>query len=332
MSDRGTPRNERLPVTLLTGFLGSGKTTVLRHLLADPALARSAVFINEFGDVAIDDQLVRAKDGELVALPSGCLCCSLRGGLAFALTDLDRRRRAREIGAIDRILIETTGLADPAPILLSLATDPTISERYRLASVLVTVDSLNGWRQLDRQPEAVRQLVAAEHVLLTKTDVAERTEIERLTGRIAAINPQAAMHRVRHGAIAPDLILRGSDPRVPTSHTVTEQTIDHRHDPEIESFTLELQGRPTRKPFETWLETLLAHRADDVLRIKGIVQFANEDRPVLVNGLGGCLHPFEILDDRFQSDTIGCLVFITRRLPAAIIRDSLAGITGEQAA
>lgn len=332
MSDRGTPRNERLPVTLLTGFLGSGKTTVLRHLLADPALARSAVFINEFGDVAIDDQLVRAKEGELVALPSGCLCCSLRGGLVFALTDLDRRRHAEEIGAIDQVLIETTGLADPAPILLSLATDPTISERYRLASVLVTVDALNGWRQLDRQPEAVRQLVAAEHVLLTKTDVADPSEIERLSDRIAAINPQAAMHRVQHGVVAPHIILRESDAGVPTPDTVSQPTLDHRHDTEIESFTLELRGRPTRRSFEAWLETLLAHRADDVLRIKGIVQFAHEDRPVLVNGLGGCLHPFENMDDRFRSDTLGRLVFITRRLPAAIIRDSLAGITGEQAA
>ena len=332
MSDRGAPRTERLPVTLLTGFLGSGKTTVLRHLLADKALARSAVFINEFGDVAIDDQLVRAKDGELVTLPSGCLCCSLRGGLAFALSDLDLRRCEGTVGAIDRVLIETTGLADPAPIVHSLTTDPEVSERYRLASVWVTVDASNGWRQLDRQPEAVRQLAAAEQILLTKTDLTERAEVNRLTDRIAAINPHAAIHRVSHGAIPPELILRESYVGAPTSGALAVEQLDHQHDPEIESFSLTLRGQPTRRAFEVWLETLLAHRADDVLRIKGIVQFAEEDRPVLVNGIGGLLHPFEVMDVSSPPDSPSHLVFITRRLPAAIIRESLAGITGERAA
>jgi len=323
MREANTGRDERIPVILITGFLGSGKTTLLRRMLDHSALARSAVLVNEFGDVAIDDRLVRARAGELVTLESGCLCCSLRDGLTFTLRDLDRRCRNGEIPAIDRVLIETTGLADPAPILLSLATDDTISEHYRLAGVLVTVDTANGWRQLDRQPEAVRQLAAADQILLTKIDLAESAEVERLADRVEAINPGAAVHRVLQGEIAPDRLLSENTGPAAPSRAAFEAPHDHSHDPDLDCFSVAIDTPPERRAFETWLTILLAHRADDLLRIKGVLRFAGEDHSVLVNGLGGLLHPFEPVGASVAGGGPSHLVFITRRLPASVIRESL---------
>ena len=191
----------KIPVTLITGFLGSGKTTLLRAMLARDDLAGSAVLINEFGDIAIDDSLVRSRAAEVITLESGCLCCSLRDGLAFTLGDLEKRVAAGAIPPFHRVLVETTGLADPAPIVNALAIDPALTAGYYLASTVVTVDAVQGWAGLDRQPEAVRQVAIADHLLLTKTDLAAAADIARLEDRLRALNPGAEMARVIAGAI-----------------------------------------------------------------------------------------------------------------------------------
>lgn len=332
MSAARTAQDQRIPVIVITGFLGSGKTTLLRSLLADPALARSAVLVNEFGDIAIDDRLVRASAGELVTLESGCLCCSLRDGLTSTLNDLDRRWRDGTIPAIDRVLIETTGLADPAPILLSLVADGSLSKRYRLAGVLVTVDAINGWRQLDRQPEAARQLAAADHILLTKTDLGDPADIEQLAERLGAINPGATIHQVRHGKISPEAVLGTPSHRTTPDLSAFAAPHDHSHDPDLDCFSVSFEIAPMRAKFETWLTTLLAHRADDLLRIKGVIRFADDPQLVLVNGVGGLLHPFEPVEPSVYADDRNQLVFITRRMPASMIRDSFRSVVGAEAA
>ena len=315
----------KIPVTLITGFLGSGKTTLLRAMLARDDLAGSAVLINEFGDIAIDDSLVRSRAGEVITLESGCLCCSLRDGLAFTLGDLEKRVAAGAIPPFHRVLVETTGLADPAPIVNALAIDPALTAGYYLASTVVTVDAVQGWAGLDRQPEAVRQVAIADHLLLTKTDLAAAADIARLEDRLRALNPGAEMARVIAGAIDPMPFL------APPTRSITgpgddSADDDHHHDLDIATFAVHLEIAPARADFERWLKTLLAHRGDDLLRLKGVVKFAGDELPVLINSVGGLLHPFEALEAEHIETGNGHLVFITRRISRRVIEDSLHNI------
>jgi G3E family GTPase len=192
---------ERIPVSVITGFLGSGKTTLVKHLLPQPAMADTAVIINEFGEVGLDHLLVEAAKDDTVLLSSGCLCCTVRGDLVDAMRRLFFRRRAGEIPPFKRVVIETTGLADPAPVLHTLMRDPLVSECYRLDGVIATVDAVNGMDQLDRQMESVKQAAVADRLLLTKSDLADPAQIERLKRRLRALNPAAPIFGVRNGEI-----------------------------------------------------------------------------------------------------------------------------------
>ncbi|HEX9648411.1 MAG TPA: GTP-binding protein [Alphaproteobacteria bacterium] len=312
----------RCPVTLVTGFLGSGKTTLLAALLARPALADSAVVINEFGEVAIDDALVGGRAGEVVRLESGCICCTARGGLEHALVDLARRRDAGTVPGFARVLVETTGLADPVPVVRALHATAALAKRYRLAAVVVTVDAVTGFRRLDDAPEALRQVALADRILVTKTDLASADAGARLEARLAAVNPGAARHRVVKGRIDPEIVLAPAGVAA-LDAAIFDAAHNHGHDPDIATFTVDLGPPLPRAAFERWLDTLLAHRGEDLLRVKGAVAFAGEARPMLVNIAGGLLHPLEPLDGDVSAPA-NLLVFITRRLPAAVIRGSLA--------
>jgi G3E family GTPase len=202
-----TAAQSALPITILTGFLGSGKTTLLNHLLCQPELKDCAVLINEFGEVAIDHLLVRHLSEEVVLLDSGCLCCTVRGDLVTALHDLFLKRVKGEVPEFRRVLIETTGLADPAPILHTLMSDPMLGARYRLDGLVCTVDAVNGSKTLDRSRESVKQAAMADRLLLTKTDLADPITVELLRGRLAELNPVARLFTVSHGDIDPESIL-----------------------------------------------------------------------------------------------------------------------------
>jgi len=195
------------PVTLLTGFLGSGKTTLLNRLLRDPAAADSAVIVNEFGPVAIDQALVRTASENVVLLPSGCVCCQVAGDLVQALRDLYFKRAAGEIPPFRRALIETTGLADPAPLLRTLVELPLVAARYSLAGVATTVDAVHGMDQLDRHPEAVKQAAVADRLVMTKADLASPEAMARLEARLAALNPGAGRVRAAKGAVDANWLL-----------------------------------------------------------------------------------------------------------------------------
>ena len=195
----------RLPVSLITGFLGSGKTTLLNNLLRHLGMGDSAVIINEFGEVGLDHLLVQAIDGEIAVMASGCVCCTLRSDLEQTLRDLLARRDRHEVPAFARILVETTGLADPAPIVQLLLNNPLVSHFVRLDTVVTTVDAVNGAQQLDEHPEAVKQVALADRMFITKRDLVQTAELfSKLCQRLAGLNPGATIETVSHGKIAPD--------------------------------------------------------------------------------------------------------------------------------
>src|SRR5262245_2586834 len=196
----------RMPVALITGFLGSGKTTLLNHILRDPRMARSLVLVNEFGEIGLDHLFVQSVDGDMVLMKSGCVCCTIKGDLERTLRDIARQRQLDALPPFDRVLIETTGLADPAPILALLLNNPMTAHDYRLDAVVATVDLVHGAAQLDAQPEAVKQAAVADRVLLTKGDLASTEQRAALDGRLASLNPGAPRFEVAHGEVDPALL------------------------------------------------------------------------------------------------------------------------------
>jgi G3E family GTPase len=216
MSDNVTiVATERLPVSVLTGFLGSGKTTLLRELLKQSDMAKTAVIINEFGEIGLDHLLVEKGDEDIVLMSSGCLCCTIRGDLIDTLRNLFVRRVKGEIPDFDRVVIETTGLADPAPILHTLMADPLIAARFRLDSVVTTVDAVHGASELDANPESVKQAAVADRLVLTKTDIADPATTQALKLRLRSLNPAAAVEPAVLGRIAANKLFNAGlyDPR-----------------------------------------------------------------------------------------------------------------------
>ena len=197
------------PVTLITGFLGSGKTTLLQRLLRDPALSDTAVLINEFGEIGLDHHLLERIDETMVMLQSGCVCCTIRGELSTAIKDLHSRRERGLLPPFRRLVIESTGLADPFPILSTVRSDPVLRHHFRLGNVITTVDAVNGARQLDAQPESVKQVAVADRLVLTKTDLAAAEAADRLTRRLRQINPDAPLWRAAENDLDAEALLSG---------------------------------------------------------------------------------------------------------------------------
>src|ERR671918_140871 len=193
-----------IPVNVVTGFLGSGKTTLLNRLLRSPQLARTAVLVNEFGEVALDHLLLEKVDAATVILQSGCVCCTIRGDLAEAIRALFGRRERGFVPRFDRLAIETTGLADPAPIVATLLAEPVLRHHFRLGNVITTVDAVNGALHLAENPESVKQAAVADRVVLTKTELAEKTRIAELKAALRRLNPTAPMLDAASDPLAPD--------------------------------------------------------------------------------------------------------------------------------
>jgi G3E family GTPase len=334
-----TPMAEMTPVTVLTGFLGAGKTTLLNYLLRQPALAHTAVLVNEFGEIGIDHLLVEKVDADTVLLNAGCLCCTVRGDLARALRVMLPRARRDEV---TRVIIETTGLADPTPILATLISDPVAASAYRLDGVVTVVDAVHGDRQLDENPEAMRQVAVADRIVLSKTDLADPAT---LRARIAYLNPGAPVLEAAFGVLDPAVLLQAGpfDPasKIPDvrvwldaeAFAAAEHHHHHhhdrnRHDAHIQAFSIVLEEPLHWQGIGTWLEMLFATRGESLLRVKGILNLQGQEKPVAIHGVQHLMHPPTLLAAWPEGDPrTSRLVFITRDLPREAIEDGLRAFT-----
>lgn len=315
------------PLTLLTGFLGAGKTTLLNRLLADPAMANTAVLINEFGAVGLDHLFISAPDEDSVLLASGCLCCTIRGDLSRALRDLSARGRD-----FRRVVIETTGLADPAPILHTLMRDPLLLRDYRLDGVVTLVDAVAGAATLDTQEEARRQVAVADRLVISKGDLADAAP---LRARLAALNPVAPILDARFATV-PELLDAGpfgADGKLPDiTGWIAAAGHDHhhhhhdvnRHDKRIQALCLRFETPLNWEGLGSYLEMLAMTQGAQMLRMKGILNLQGEAGPVVMHGVQHSFHPPQRLaawpegDDRSSR-----LVFILRDLEPRVVEEGL---------
>jgi G3E family GTPase len=287
----------KTPVALVTGFLGSGKTTLISRLLGHPDLGETAVIVNELGEVAIDHHLVRRVDERTVVLRSGCVCCTLRGDLADELRDLLGRRERGEVPPFHRVVVETTGLADPAPIVYTLLSEPVVRHHYELETVVATIDAVHG---LTRE-ESVKQAAIADTLVVTKGDLTDPGPLE---WRLRRLNPAAEIVQASFGEVEPDRLLGqpARDPRdVPT--------FEHGHEDGIRAVALFLDDQLDWTAFGIWLTMLLQARGQELLRVKGLLNVGAEG-PLLVNGVQHAVHPPEHLADWPDDDRRSRLVFI----------------------
>ena len=307
-----------LPVTVITGFLGSGKTTLLAALLRRPELGRTAVVINEFGEVGLDHFLIETADENVVELASGCVCCTIRGDLALTLVDLLSRRQAGEVTPFERIVIETTGLADPAPILHMIMNDAVLAEGLRLDGVVTTVDAVTGQATLTAHPDSVKQVALADRLLLTKTDLTGG-EAPALAARLRALNPMAEIASVVRGEIAPELLFGFGEPAAERWPDLEEPTDhEHAHDDGIAAHAIVRDAPIPAAALSLWLETLAEHIGQDLLRLKGLVDLAESpDQPAVIHGVQHVFHPPEWLEAWPTADRRSRIVLITRDVPSA---------------
>ncbi|ADB50461.1 CobW family GTP-binding protein [Conexibacter woesei] len=310
-------RSSSAPVLLLTGALGSGKTTLLSRLVDHPALATAVVIVNELGDVVIDQHLVREVDDSTMVLGSGCICCSLRGDLAAELRDLLVRRSRGQLAPFDRVVIETTGVADPGPVIQTLLVDPLLRHRFPLERVVTTVDAVNGLAERDDDEVWLHQVMAADRLIVTKGDVADATAVERA---VAQLNPTAGIARATRGVVDPDVLFGGA-----TSYRRVADAVRSvpGHGTAVTSFTVELDERVDWSVFGIWLSMLLRARGNDILRVKGLLDVGGAG-PLVLNGVRHVVHgPQHLPEWPVGHDRASQLVFITRRVARDEIEASL---------
>lgn len=319
-----------IPIHVLTGFLGSGKTTVLKRLLRSPRLEDTAVLVNEFGEVGLDHHLIEHATESTLLLDNGCLCCAVRGDLQASLRDLLTRRERGEIPRFERIVIETSGLADPVPIAYTVLADPLVQHHYRLGNILTVVDTVNAGTSVARFPESEKQVLTADHLLITKLDLAEAGDEAGLRILLARLNPSATISDASDldpaALLADDLYTEAGKARaVDRWRDASERPHDdHQHSDQVTSFCLTFKAPLDWSAFGIWMTMLLNRHGEKILRIKGLLNVAGLTAPVLVNGVQHIVHPPTHLDAWPDADHRSRLIFITRDMPREPIEASLA--------
>jgi len=316
-----------IPVSIITGFLGSGKTTLLGHLLRDPAMGRTAVIINEFGEIGLDHDLIETSDESFIQLSTGCLCCKVRSDLVLTLGDLAARRAAGTVPQFERVVIETTGLADPAPILHALMTDRALNEAYALDGVVTTVDAVTGIGTLEQQRESARQIAVADRIVLTKADLPS-AQTGAISKRLRQLNPGAPVLSVVHGSISPAAlfdtglyVIDGKHPDVRAwlaDETIATSQAHQHHDEQITSACIVREEPVHAVTLALMLSALAENCGDDLLRMKGIVQVREQpERPAVIHGVQHVYHAPVWLERWPSADRRTRIVFIGRNIRAS---------------
>src|SRR5215831_7623694 len=317
-------RGAKIPVIVVTGFLGAGKTTLVRRFLARPEGAGTAVVINEFGSVGIDDALVRASSDDVTLLGNGCLCCNMRSDLQNALRNLVAERAQGTLPQFKRIVIETSGLADPGPILQTFATDRALGGEFHVEVVVAVVDAAGGFDTLKWSAEARKQVVLAERLVISKTDLAKPQAVKRLGARLRAINPHAGIHTGIDGDLDPRCLIEtdATAPAALRSGFLAEAA----HSDGILSFTLSDDAPLPWDAFSRAMETLIALRGGDLLRVKGLLNVAGCRGPVAVHVVRHLAHPPVELAAWPDQNRASRVVFITRGITECQVRDLFASV------
>jgi G3E family GTPase len=323
------PRGARLPVTVVTGFLGAGKTTLIRELLARPEAANTAVVVNEFGEVGIDHALLRSSSDATVLLGNGCLCCAVRTDLQESLRTLFAERGRGVVPSFERVIIETSGLADPGPVLQTIASDRALGDVYHLQGLVTVIDAPGGAANLDRAPEARQQIALADRIVVTKTDIADNAATNALTEHLRALSA-APVETAINGAIDPAFLLEESLD-LPARIAAHEHDHAHAHSHGIDSFGLFFDKPLPWAVFEQAMAVLIALRGADLLRIKGFVAVEGCRGPVVVHAVQHVAHrPIELVDWP-DDDRRSRLVFITRNLAKAPVEHLFAAVVAVSA-
>ncbi|MBQ3105403.1 MAG: GTP-binding protein [Lachnospiraceae bacterium] len=322
-----TVQDNRYPITVVTGFLGSGKTTLLSGVLKYEKFKNTAVIINEYGQAGLDHRLIRRIEEKTRLLSGGCICCNMRDDLVKELKEILNESERGEI-VLERVVIETTGLADPAPILFSILMDPLLTNRYYVDGVVCCVDAANGELHLKNNNESVKQIVTADTVIITKTDIVDRDTLQRMRKRLGKLNPAAKILEAARGEIDPEAVLTNTQSRM--EKTGTMERLENAEDPAavtahdagVRSMSIKFYAPLDWTAFGLWMSMLLYAHGEKIMRIKGIVDVGDRG-PIVINGVQHIIHPPQHLEDWNGEERNSQIVFIMKEIEPEQLMASL---------